>query len=219
MLQKMEREGLILEIERGKYLFLGLSPEKVLSNPLYIGVNIISPAYISFWSALHFHGLTEQVPHIVFIAATKRKSELIFRNTRYKIVTLAQAAFFGYKREMLDTLPVLVADQSKTILDCLAFPGYAGGILEIAKALQSAINGQTLDVRELVEYANRLNNGSLASRLGYLLEVLHQPTYNLRPSNGPVLLDPQQEGRGEFNSHWKLYHNIPLPDLLPQGVF
>src|SRR5690348_12323816 len=78
LLHRMERDGLITAVERGKYLLLGLTPEKVFSNPLYIGASIISPAYISFWSALHFHGLTEQVPLTVFVATTRRKSQTNF---------------------------------------------------------------------------------------------------------------------------------------------
>ena len=64
LLKRMEEIGLVVQIERGKYLLLGLSPEKVLSNPLYIGSHLVPPSYISFWSALHYHGLTEQAPRM-----------------------------------------------------------------------------------------------------------------------------------------------------------
>ena len=218
LLQRMEREGLVVTLERGKYLLLGLTPERVFSNPLFIGVNIISPAYISFWSALHFHGLTEQVPLTVFVATSRRKSELIFRGARYKFVTLKPSAFFGYHRETLDGLPVLVADQAKSILDSLTLPEYAGGITEVAKALRIGLSEVDLDLNELIEYAVRLKNGSLSSRLGYLLELLHQPTPGLQPSRGPVLLDPRQTERGTFHPHWKLYVNISPKDLLPEGI-
>lgn len=218
LLQRMERDGLVAAVERGKYLLLGLTPEKVLSNPLYIGSNLASPAYISFWSGLHFHGLTEQVPLTVFVATTRRKSQLTFHGVRYKFVTLKPKAFFGYRRETLDGLPVLIADEAKSILDSLTLPEYAGGITEAAKALQIALSEQALDVNELIEYAVRLKNGSLASRLGYLLELLHQPVDGLQPSRGPVLLNPRQRERSTFHSRWKLYVNIATDDLFPQGV-
>ena len=218
LLQRMERDGLIAAVERGKYLLLGLTPEKVFSNPLYIGSNLASPAYVSFWSALHFHGLTEQVPLTVFVATTKRKSQTAFHGTRYQFVTIKPQAFFGYCRETVDGLPVLVADEAKSILDSLTLPEYAGGITEAAKALQIALSEQMLDVNELIEYAVRLKNGSLASRLGYLLETLHQPVEGLPASSGPVLLDPRQTQRGAFHSRWKLYVNITTDDLFPQGI-
>jgi predicted transcriptional regulator of viral defense system len=218
LLHRMERDGLITAVERGKYLLLGLTPEKVLSNPLYIGASMISPAYISFWSALHFHGLTEQVPLTIFVATTRRKSQTTFHGTHYKFVTVKPETFFGYRREFVDSLPVLIADEAKAILDSLLLPEYAGGITEAAKALQIAISEKILDLNELIEYAVRLKNGSLASRLGYLLELLHQPTDGLPFSHGPVLLDPHQTERGIFNSRWKIYANISTGELFPQGI-
>ncbi len=47
LLDRMERAGLVARIEQGKFLLLGLTPERVLSNPLYIGCNLVTPAYIS----------------------------------------------------------------------------------------------------------------------------------------------------------------------------
>lgn len=135
LLQRMERDGLVARVEHGKYLLLGLTPEKVFANPLYIGCNLHSPAYISFWPALHFHGLTEQVPLTVFLVTTRRKTEKDFRGTRFIFVTLKPEAFFGYRREVLDDLPILVADPAKAILDSLSLPEYAGGNTEVAKAL------------------------------------------------------------------------------------
>ncbi len=219
LLNRMEETGLVMRIERGKYLLLGLSPEKVLSNPLYIGSHLVSPSYVSFWSALHYHGFTEQAPRSVLVATTRRKKELTFRETRFKFVILKPKAFFGYQREMLADLPVIVADQSKAILDSLTLPEYAGGIAEVAKALQIAVKENTIDNFTLINYADRLGNASLSSRLGYLLETLGQSTRGLEASKGPVKLDPQRQLEGPFNRHWQLYINVDQDDLFPQGVF
>jgi len=57
----------------------------------------------------------------------------------------------------------------------------------------------------LVEYADRLNSGSLSSRFGYLLDLLHQtPVEGLQSSRGPARLDPRLAERGEFHSRWRL---------------
>jgi len=218
LLNRMEQAGLVMRVERGKFLLLGLNPEKVLSNPLYIGCNLSTPSYVSFWSALHFHGLTEQVPHTVFVATTRRKREFVFQETRFKFVTLQPKAFFGYRREMLAELPIVVADEAKAILDSLSLPQYTGGIAEVAKAFQNAIRAGSLELPVLLEYAGRLHNGSLSSRLGYLLEVLGQPTGDLKPSNGPVRLDPKKPTRGVFNKRWQLYINLEQDELFSEGV-
>lgn len=218
LLKRMRGEGLIAEVERGKYLLLGLTPEKVLSNPLYIGTNLISPAYASFWSALHFHGLTEQVPQTVFLATTRRKSELAFHGSHYKFIQLKPDAFFGYRREIVGELPVVIADEAKALIDSLSLLEYAGGITEVAKGLKIAIETARIEPALLIEYALRLNNSSLRSRLGYLLEALQQPAAGLHPASGPVLLDPNRSQRGEYLARWKLYVNRSPDELFPQGV-
>ncbi len=218
LLHRMEQIGLIARIEQGKFLLLGLTPEKVLSNPLYIGCNLVTPAYISFWSALHFHGFTEQAPRTTFVATTRRKKEVAFRSLHFKFVTFRPEAFFGYRREALAELLVIVADESKAILDSLSLPQYAGGIPEVAKALQTAVSEGSLEVPILLEYTERLRNASLRSRLGYLLELLGQPTGGLKPSKGPVKLDPQRPAGVNFNRRWRLYINTDQGNLFPQGV-
>ncbi|MEW6400664.1 MAG: hypothetical protein AB1649_02630, partial [Chloroflexota bacterium] len=219
LLDRMEQDGLVVRIEKGKFLLLGLTPERVLSNPLYIGCNLVTPAYISFWSSLHFHGFTEQAPRTTFVATTRRKKEFTFREMHFNFVTLNPQAFFGYRREMLAELPVVVADEPKSILDSLRFPQYAGGVSEVAKALQIALSQGSLEMPILLEYAERLQNASLRSRLGYLLELLGQSIGGLKPAKGPVKLDPQKPARGSFNKRWKLYINIERKDLFPRGVF
>lgn len=218
LLKRMEQAGLVERVERGKFLLLGLSPEKVLSNPLYIGSNLTTPAYVSFWSALHFHGFTEQVPRTVFIVTTHRKKQITFHDMHFQFVTFRPQHFFGYRQEMLADLPVVIADEPKTILDSLTLPQYAGGIPEVAKALQNALSEEALDLSILLDYADRLKNASLSSRLGYLLELLGQPAKTIQASKGPVKLDPQRPERGVFNQRWQLYINVAQDELFPQGV-
>lgn len=218
LLQRMEQVGLVARIEQGKYVLLGLTPEKVLSNPFYIGSNLVTPSYVSFWSALHFHGLTEQAPRQIFIAICRRKSELTFNKMKFKFITINPKIFFGYQRVYHAELPVVIADEAKAILDSLSLPQYAGGITEVAKALAIAVEEKRLDIPTLVEYAGRFESQSLTSRLGYLLELLGQSTDGLQEPKGPVRLDPQNPDKGEYNVRWKLYVNIPLSDLFPTGV-
>ena len=62
LLERLTRQGLVVAVEKGKYLLVGLQPERVLGNPLFIAAQLAHPSYISYWSALHYHGLTEQAP-------------------------------------------------------------------------------------------------------------------------------------------------------------
>jgi predicted transcriptional regulator of viral defense system len=216
LLSRMEIAGLVARIERGKYLLLGLAPEHVLSNPFFIGGSLVSPAYVSFWSGLHYYGFTEQAPQTTFIATTQHKPRLTFRQLQFQFVTLPPGAFFGYQRVQLAGLPVVVADEQKTILDCLLFPQWCGGITEIAKGLKNGL--EQLDLDLLVEYANQLHSPSLGSRLGFLLEILDKPVKGLTIARGPISLDSSKPKSGAYHPRWRIYANLSPTDLFPQGV-
>jgi predicted transcriptional regulator of viral defense system len=216
LVARLKDEGLVDEVEKGKYLLLGLEPEQVLSNPLFIASHLVTPAYVSYWSALHYYGFTEQVPLTTFVATTKKKRPVSFRDFRFRFVTIKPHKFFGYRREMLGDLPVVVADEAKAIVDSLDLPHYAGGVTEIAKALQAAL--ETVDVLTLVSYANQMEDRSLGSRLGYLLETLGHPVEGLISSVSLIKLDSSRPRIGRTDSRWQVVANISKAEMIPQGV-
>jgi predicted transcriptional regulator of viral defense system len=126
LIARLRDKGLVDKVEKGKYLLLGLEPERVLSNPLFIASHLVAPAYVSYWSALHFYGFTEQVPLTTFVTTTKKKRPVSFRGFRFRFVTTRTHKFFGYRREMVGDLPVVIADEAKAIVDSLDLPDYAG---------------------------------------------------------------------------------------------
>jgi len=216
LIARLKEKALVAEVERGKYLLLGLEPERVLSNPLFIASHLVAPAYVSYWSALHFYGFTEQVPLTTFVATTKKKRPVTFRDFRFRFVTMKPSKFFGYRREMVGNLPTVVADEAKAVVDSLDLPDYAGGLGEIAKALRAAL--EIVEVDTLVQYANRMGDKSLGSRLGYLLETLDQPPEGLIRSASPVKLDVSGARSGETDPRWQVIVNVPERSLMPQGV-
>ncbi len=211
ILRRLKAEELVRPVRAGRYLLLGFQPERVLSNPMFIATRLAHPAYVSYWSALHFHGLTEQVPRTVFVATTRKCRPLDLDNTRLVFVRVAPYKFFGYQREMIGDLPVLVAEVEKALVDSLDQPRYAGGLLEVAKALYQA--REQLDPERLVEYANRMRNRSLCSRLGYLLDRFGQPVQGLNISRTFVLLDPQGQVEGPYDHRWRVRVNVSDEEL------
>ncbi|RME40529.1 MAG: hypothetical protein D6796_17095 [Caldilineae bacterium] len=216
LLARLRAEELVVEVEKGKFLLSGLEPEKVFSNPLFIASHLVAPAYVSYWSALHFYSFTEQVPLTTFVATTKKKRPVVFRDFRFRFVTVKPRKFFGYRRERVGDLPVVIADEAKSIVDSLDQPRYAGGVGEVAKALRAALEG--MDVPRLVEYANRLGDKSLGSRLGYLLEAFGHPVEGLIRSASPVKLDPGRPPVGPCDGRWQVVVNVPLAELWAEGV-
>ena len=156
------------------------------------------------------------MPLTTFVATTKKKRSVAFRDLRFRFVTVKPRKFFGYRREMVGDLPVLVADEAKAIVDGLDQPRYAGGMAEVAKALRAAL--EVTDVPTLVEYVNRMGDKSLGSRMGYLLEALGHPVEGLIRSASPVKLDPARPRVGRTAPRWQVVVNVSEAEMIPQGV-
>jgi len=138
ILFRMEEKGFIERIEKGKYLIIPLGSEKgkYTLHEFIIASYLVKPYALSYWSALHHYGFTEQIPSTVFVQTTarKKKSRMEIFGANYQIVRVKEDKFFGVRKEWIEDTRVSVTDKEKTIIDCLDKPHYAGGIIEIAKA-------------------------------------------------------------------------------------
>jgi predicted transcriptional regulator of viral defense system len=174
VLYRLKRKARIEEIEKGKYLLIparagykGLWSEV----PFLLVPHLIGSYYIGFWSALNYHGMTEQAPRIVFVAVTKRKRDLEYGPTRFEFVTLSKGRFFGFAEEIAAGGKFNISSREKTIVDCLLYPRYCGGIDEAAKGVWNARD--ELDFAKLLDFSRRVGVNVVMRRLGYILEMLH----------------------------------------------
>jgi predicted transcriptional regulator of viral defense system len=72
LLSRLAAGGWLLRLRRGLYAGMGKLPGAVEIHPFAVATNLVSPSAISNWSALHHHGLTEQVPRRVTASSPKK---------------------------------------------------------------------------------------------------------------------------------------------------
>lgn len=209
IISRLEKKGWIERIEKGKYMIIPLGAEKgkYTLNEFVIGSMLIKPYAIAYWSALHFYGLTEQIPNTVFIQTTARKKNQNIKvfGINYEIVRIKEAKFFGIRREWIEETQINITDKEKTIVDCLDKPQYCGGIIEVAKALK---NG-SFDKDRLEVYANKIGNSGVIRRLGFLCDFLgikiNLPQIKTK---NYLYLDPTMPLEGQRNAKWRLIINL-----------
>jgi len=214
ILSRLEKKGWIERIEKGKYMVIPLGAKKgeYTLNEFVIGSLLVKPSVISYWSALSYYGLTEQIPAVIFIQTTsrKKKQELEIFGVRYKIVRIKERKFFGIDRVWIDEFQIYITDKEKTIIDCLDKPKYCGGVVEIVKALRN----NNFNFGKLSEYATKIGNSGVVRRLGYLSDILglkiDLPEVKVR---NYLLLDPTMPKGGRINSRWKLIINLDISEL------
>ncbi|MCZ7356674.1 MAG: hypothetical protein O8C66_02075 [Candidatus Methanoperedens sp.] len=219
IISNLKAKRWIEKIEAGKYLIIPLSAgvkPKYTEHEFIIGSKLVEPYYVSYWSALNYHHMTEQIPFSVFIATTKRKSNKEILGVKYIFVTLSKNKFFGFTTSSIAGKSVNISDREKTIADCLDRPEYCGDITEATKALRSI----DLSYKKIVDYAIKMGNATILKRLGYLSEILKLDLgEGLRKrmlkniSKGYSVLDPSVKTRtGKYNEKWRLLVNRKIGD-------
>jgi len=213
LLSRLEKRGWVERIEKGKYIIIPLGAEKgeYTLHEFIIGSLLVKPSAIAYWSALNYHGFTEQISSTVFVQTTarKKKQDLRIFGVRYKIVRIKPEKFFGIEKVWIEEFQVSITDREKTVIDCLDKPRYCGGIIEVAKAFR-----EELDTEKLREYALRMNNSAVIRRLGYLCDYFGVGIDLPKPeTRNYILLDPTMPREGHVDSKWKVIINVELEGL------
>jgi len=226
-LHHLARSGWVVRLRKGLY---SLSSSVSGVSPLHefeVGMALVHPAAISHWSALHHHGLTEQLPRRVFVLTTtgtsiprligtkrkKRKSDKGYPvgGTIYQFVQVKPERFFGIEETWVGETRIKMTDLERTLLDGLMMPRYCGDFAEVLHAFQ--VRGPHLDRGNIVRYSLK-RDAATGKRLGWILEQQGIGSSRLRPllaipSKGYRVLDPTGSRRGSCNRRWMIQENLP----------
>ncbi len=214
LLSRLEKRGWIERIEKGKYMIVPLGSEKgeYTLDEFVLASALVEPYCVGYWSALNYHGFTEQIPTTVFVQTTSRKrcrEKKIF-GVDFKIVKLKKEKFFGKETFWSGDEQVNITDKEKTIVDCLDKPKYCGGIVEVAKGIRS----EDFDDGKILDYIDRIGNTGVLRRFGYLCDLygvdIDIPTVDTRSY---LKLDPTMPDKGDKSSKWRLIVNVDENEL------
>ena len=124
LLSSFAHAGLAIRVRRGLWsLQPDIDPTVV---PPYLTAPL--PAYVSFWSALHRHGMIEQIPRQVFIASLARTQRITTPLGTFSVHHLAPELFTGF-----ESLPGggYMATPEKALFDTIYVRAVAGGGLNL----------------------------------------------------------------------------------------
>lgn len=224
-LHHLARSGWVVRLRRGLYALSSSVQGISALHEFEIAMALISPAAISHWSALHHHGLTEQLPRRVFVLTTTEaavprprgaKARVTGKGypvggTLYQFVQIKPERFFGVEERWVGEARVRITDPERTLLDGLTMPRYFGDFAEVLHAFQ--VRGTNLDLEKITHYALKLD-AATAKRLGWILEkqgidparldLLHEV-----PIKGYRVLDPTGPRQGPCNRRWMIQENLP----------
>ena len=225
-LYHLRKTGWIVSLRRGLYAISSTVPGVTSAHEFEIAVALVDPAAISHWSALHYHGMTEQVPRRVFVLTTTATSAPRVRGsqskgsssrgypvgeTTYQFIQVKPEWFFGTGRAWIGESRVAITDPERTLLDGLSRPQYCGDFAEVLHAFE--VWGDHLRLDRIIGYAQRLGT-AVSKRLGWVLEnqgmdAEHFGSLEELPIKGHRKLDPTGPRKGPLNHRWMIQENLP----------
>jgi predicted transcriptional regulator of viral defense system len=227
VLSHLEKAGWIIRLRRGLYAGTGSLPGGVQVHPFAVATRLVEPSAISHWSAMSYHGFTDQIPHVVtaftpqkVVTPTMRESEgkkagkhaWDIWGARYEYVTVIPDHFFGIEDVWVDErFRIPITDKERTILETFVSPRLFGGIGEALATLEE--HNYELDLEKLAGYVVRYGKASAIKRVGWALERLSAPSefvdpLEKMPIKGFRLLDPTRPRRGPYDKRWMIQNNL-----------
>ena len=218
LLSDMTKRGLIMRIKEGIYYIIPFEEDADSFMPdWHVMVKYLvkdTNHYIGYYSALQIHNLITQpsLKEQIVVAKQIRPSEIKIKDITFQFIYHNESHFFGEKKTWIDNFnKVNCSDIEKTIIDCLFKPDYAGGIVEVARAIYTTKN--QLDYNKLLDYTVKFNSQAVVKRLGYILELFEIETEIINElqklkTASYVVLDTELPKTGKRNSRWSIQQNL-----------
>lgn len=201
LLYRLKKEDLIYEIEKNKYT--------MHKDVLLFASNLAWPSYLSCWTALRFHNLTEQLPTKIFVVTTRPKKRRIlrFEHTDIVFIKTKQKYFFGYKKEAYSGFIIFMAEPEKSLIDSALFKKIS--FSELFDILKN--NKEKINMNLLVDYLLKIKKKNLIKRFGFILDSLgfdFFDKFNKFIDNKYLALDYTLKRIGEKDNKWKVIKNF-----------
>ena len=215
LLSRWTGQGWLRRVGPGLYAPVGLeslTSELILDDPWVLVPVLFEPAYVGGRTAAEYWDLTEQIFRdiVVMTARPVRERSQHHHGANFTLKRIQENRIFGTKTVWRGRTRIAVSDVHRTIIDMLDDVDVGAGIQHVADCLASYFSHRDRNVDKLIAHADRLGNGAVFKRLGYLAERggLGVPTLvdacSKRLTQGNAKLDPGFPCR-RLVSRWRLF--------------
>jgi predicted transcriptional regulator of viral defense system len=202
-------------------------------SPYVVAQSINRDGYLSHFTAMHLHQLTEQLPKTIYLNVEQQQSpgggELdqesidrsfkrpcrvthnaaVYDSLRIVVLNGGNTACLGVKElATIEDAPLRVTGIERTLIDAVVRPTYSGGVFEVAKAYRAA--RERASVQTLAKMLNELDyTYPYHQAVGFYMERAGFPASEVElmreyPIEFDFYLDYAMRQK-EYDSRWRLH--------------
>lgn len=206
-ISKLVDEGWLTRIKKGLYVISDLSTRGTLSISHQAVVNLlVENAYISFQSALQFHGIYNQLLSSISAISLERHKSTSVGSYTYNFIYTQEKYFYGWEIYEIDGQEIKIASIEKALIDLIQFhrSSYSTDVV-----LEKLLDYQDeIDRDKLLQYL--LKSNLITRRIfGFLLDCAGLDTQELLLSvTGRKSVSSISDAQNcVYNHKWKLYYD------------
>ena len=169
------KQGWLQRVGSGVYAPVSLEmlgTDQTVTDAWLLIPALFGPGYIGGRTAAEHWDLTEQIFRdiVVFTARPIRERTRESGGAQFTLRQIPEKWIFGTKAVWRGQTKVLISDIDRTMLEMLDNPATSGGIQHVADCLDRYLRKEESNSGQLIKYAERLGNGAVFKRLGFLAE-------------------------------------------------
>ena len=219
LLRNYAKRGLVIQIRRNLYSVTDFASKATLANKFEIGTHISESSYISYHSALEYHGVAHQIFYDLYVSSDQRFNNFDFEDMHY--IYCKSNISEGVEAPLVDSL-VRVTNLERTIVDCLDRIDRAGGLEELIHSLAIITY---LDEDKLLTCLAAYNKSFLYKKVGFILQLFQNPlklstdfiSFCHRKGAVHVKYLTRAEESDVFYKEWNIYAPRNVLSYLEQG--
>lgn len=219
LLQNYKKQRLICQVRRNLYVVTDLASKVSLANKFEIAGKISPTSYLSYQSALEFHGLAHQVFYDLWVSSSKRFNSFEFEGIRFQY---CESKSLSGVMNANSSPFIRVTNLERTVIDCIDKIERCGGLEEL---IQSISLIPYLDQELLLNYLQEFNKRFLYQKVGFILEYFKQ---EMKLSDNFFSICKHKSGKStryltdriesiQYFKEWKLCAPTNILSVLEQG--
>ena len=167
-LNRWKKAGVVYQIRRDLYCMKNPVGNIPAVHKFEIASKISDSSFLSYHSALEFHGLGHQIFNVVMVSSKSAFRSFVFDDYDYKSYVTKDIGMNGVITSRVNP-NVRVTNLERTFVDCIDRVGRAGGAEEIFHCFEGLYE---MDFLKIERYLNIYNKVCLYKKVGYVAERL-----------------------------------------------
>lgn len=210
VITKLVKNGWLIRIKNGLYAVSDLSSRGFLSLSFYaVAGLLVKDSYVSFESALQYHGLFDQMTEKIISVSLKKFKTRSINQTEYSFIKTKEKLFFGWQEVIVDNHSVKIATPEKALLDMINFHKSKYAVDLVIEKIQN--HQDDLTFSRMIEYSKNFSEVTIKT-IGFIFDLLRidsAPVYKLIEQSIKTKQSTHRmlAGDKKFNAKWRLYYD------------